>query len=52
RKVGVDRIMWASDGTPHPDGLFGAYQIMALPFTDEEKAKLLAGNAKQFFGVK
>ena len=52
RKVGIERIMWASDGTPHPDGLFGAHQIMSLPFSDSEKEAILAGNAKRFFGVK
>jgi predicted TIM-barrel fold metal-dependent hydrolase len=50
RKVGVERIMYGSDGAPGGDGLWGAQQIMALPFTDDEKEALLAGNAKRFFG--
>ena len=54
RKVGVDRIMYGSDGRPGSDGedLYGARQIMALPFTDAEKDQILRSNAMEFFGLK
>ena len=54
RKVGVERIMYGSDGRPGSDGedLYGARQIMALPFTDTEKEQLLRTNAMEFFGLK
>ena len=53
RKVGVDRIMYGSDGRPGSDGedLYGARQIMALPFTESEKDQMLRTNAMEFFGL-
>ena len=51
RKVGVDRIMYGSDGRPGGDSLYGARQIQELPFTDDEKEQILSGNAKRFFNL-
>ena len=51
RKVGVDRIMYGSDGRPGGDSLYGARQIQELPFSDEEKEQILSGNAKRFFNL-
>lgn len=54
RKVGVERVIFGTDA-PHRgvgrDILECAKQVMALPMTDEEKEKILAGNAKQFLGL-
>ncbi|MGE3857754.1 MAG: amidohydrolase family protein [Dehalococcoidia bacterium] len=51
RKVGVERIMYGSDGRPGGDALYGARQVVALPFTDAEKEMILSGNAKRFFNL-
>ncbi len=51
RKVGTDRIMYGSDGRPGGDALYGVRQVMALPFTDDEKEKILSKTAKQFFNL-
>lgn len=32
--------------------MVGARQVMSLPFSDDEKEQILAGNAKQFLGIK
>ncbi len=54
RKVGVERIMYGSDGRPGSDGedLYGARQILSLPFTDAEKDQILRTNAMEFFNLK
>ena len=51
RKIGTDRIMYGSDGRPGGDALYGARQIMALDFTDDEKEAILSKNAKRFFDL-
>jgi len=54
RKVGVDRMLFGSDG---PGGGHGvdireaASQITALDFTEDEKHAILNGNAKRFLGL-
>ena len=54
RKVGIERIMFGSDG---PGGGAGediremAAQVMALDLTDDEKELILAGNARAFLGL-
>ena len=52
RKVGVERILYGSDAPPAPDGMQGAYQVMTMAFTDDEKEAILSGNAKRFLGLK
>ena len=51
RKVGVDRIMFGSDGPPVGDIFAAAQQVMELDMTIEEKEKILAKNARQFLGL-
>jgi predicted TIM-barrel fold metal-dependent hydrolase len=54
RKVGIERMLFGSDG---PGGGHGvdireaAGQIVALPFTDEEKEQILASNARRFLEI-
>jgi len=49
--VGAERILWATD-YPHPDGFFpGAPQMIAEKLSDENKPKVLAESAKQFYGL-
>jgi uncharacterized protein len=47
----TERIMYGSDGRPGADALYGARQIIELPFTDEEKEAILSKNAKRFFNL-
>jgi predicted TIM-barrel fold metal-dependent hydrolase len=49
RKIGVERIMFGTDFpalAPQPQ----VEQLLRLPFTDEEKTLLFAGNAKRILG--
>ncbi len=49
--VGAEKILWATD-YPHPDGFFpGAPQMIAEKLSDENKHKVLAESAKQFYGM-
>lgn len=55
RKVGVERIMFGSDGPGTGRGediLEAAGEIMRLALTDVEKEQILSGNAKRFLGLK
>ena len=55
RKIGVERIMFGSDGPGGGRGediLEAAGEVMRLALTDAEKEQILAGNAKRFFGLK
>ena len=50
RKIGMDRILFGTDFpalAPQPQ----LEQIMRLPLTDEEKQKVLAGNAKRVYNI-
>jgi predicted TIM-barrel fold metal-dependent hydrolase len=50
RKIGMDRILFGTDFpalAPQPQ----VEQIMRLPLTDEEKQKVLAGNAKRVYRI-
>ncbi len=49
RKVGVERLMWGSDTAYDP--MPSVRQVLALDLTDAEKARILADNALQFFGL-
>ncbi len=50
RKVGIERLMFASDGTGHRiPGM--AEQLMALELSDEEKRLIFSGNAKRILGL-
>ena len=51
RKVGVDRVMFGSDGPPVGDIFALATQIMELDMTLEEREKILAKNARAFLGL-
>ena len=49
RKIGIDRIMFGTDFpalAPQPQ----VEQMLRIPFTDEERTKLFAGNAKRILG--
>ena len=46
RKHGTDRILFATD-SPWADQDFYVTKIRALPFTEEEKASILGGNAEK-----
>ena len=49
--VGAEKILWATD-YPHPDGFFpGAPKMIADKLSDENKHKVLAESAKQFYGL-
>ena len=50
RKIGIDRIMFGTDlpGIPLQPQL---EQLLRLSFTDEEKGKILSGNAKRILRV-
>jgi hypothetical protein len=50
RKVGVDRIMWGTDG-PAVMARSGIEQVLRLDLTDEEKRKILAQNAKRIYEI-
>jgi len=50
RKVGVERLMFASDGTGDRIPAM-AEQIMSLELTDEEKSLIFSGNAKRILGL-
>jgi len=50
RKVGVDRIMWGTDG-PGIMARPGIEQVLRLELTDEEKRMILAENAKRIYGI-
>ncbi len=50
--MGVERILYGSDAPPAPDVMQGAYQVMSMAFTDDEKEQILSGNAKRFLGLK
>ena len=55
RKVGIERIMFGSDGPGGGRGediLEAAGEIMRLNLTDAEKELILAGNARRFLGLK
>jgi predicted TIM-barrel fold metal-dependent hydrolase len=50
RKIGVDRILYGSDFpgiAPQPQ----IEQLRRLPFTDDEKRMIFAGNAKRVLGI-
>ena len=49
RKVGIERLMWGSDTAYDP--MPSVHQVLALDLTDDEKERILARNAKEFFGV-
>ena len=54
RKVGIERIMYGSDGPgvgAGEDIREMAAQVMALDLTDDEKEQILAGNARTFLGL-
>ena len=51
RKVGIDRLLFASDGSGI-SFINYAEQIMALDFTQEEKQLIFSGNAKRFLKLK
>ena len=50
RKIGIERMLFGSDGpgTGGMDVRDAAAQLLALPFTEEEKRMLLAENAQRF----
>ena len=50
RKVGIERLMWGSDTAYDP--MPSVHQILALDLTDDEKERILARNAKEFFGLR
>lgn len=50
RKVGVERLMFASDGTGDRIPAT-AEQVMSLDLTDEEKRLIFSENAKRIFGL-
>ena len=50
RKVGVERLMFASDGTGDRIPAM-AEQVMSLELTDEEKRLIFSGNAKRILGL-
>jgi predicted TIM-barrel fold metal-dependent hydrolase len=54
RKVGTERIMFASDGPGRGDVdiLQAAVQVVKAPFTEAEKVQILSGNAKRLLGLK
>jgi predicted TIM-barrel fold metal-dependent hydrolase len=50
RKIGMDRILFGTDFpalAPQPQ----LEQMIRLPLTDEEKQKVLAGNAKRVYNI-
>lgn len=50
RKVGVERIMWGTDG-PGIMARSRIEQVLRIDLTDEEKRMILAENAKRIYGI-
>ena len=52
RKVGIEHMLFGSDAPAVPmSPLEAASQIVALPFTEEEKRQILSENAKRLFAL-
>jgi len=50
RRIGLDRVMFGSD-YPWFNPLWDLRRFMKLPFSEDEKKALLAGNAKRILGL-
>lgn len=50
RAMGTDRVLFASD-SPWAEQKDYVNRISALPFTEEEKEQIFAGNAKRLLGI-
>ncbi|MBI2864904.1 MAG: amidohydrolase [Chloroflexi bacterium] len=50
RKIGVDRVLFGTDG-PFHDPLLQIEQLLRLDLTDDEKERIFATNAKQLLGL-
>jgi predicted TIM-barrel fold metal-dependent hydrolase len=50
RKVGIDRILFGSDG-PFHDPRDAAQQVVALDLTDSERERILSRNAKDYLNI-